>query len=106
MPNLFLETFDLSPSFLWIVAVAVFVVGAFLYYSFIGQKPEARENHDLRSHIVNDSNYNVSREGVDGHRAEDMSSEEAQQVAEGMKENGTIPSRDEFFELRDSMNKS
>lgn len=100
MSTLLLQAYDVSAPFLWIVGVLVFLTGAFLYFSFLRKKPKSE---DLRSQIVNDSNYNVNHVGVDGHRAEGMTAEEAKRLVKGMKDEGSVPSRDEFFTLRDVM---
>lgn len=88
-------------------AFVLIVIGAFYFRKILrDQREREANNKDLRSHIVNDSNYNINHEGIDGHRAENnMTAEEAEAAIDGLKESETIPSREEFEDLRKNLNK-
>lgn len=90
----------------WIAGAAVVLIIAYFYYKKLLADRARREaiNHDPRSHVVNDSNYNIANEGIDGHRDSGLDKEGAQEVVDKMKETGTIPSREEFHELREDLN--
>lgn len=86
----------------WIAGAAVVLVVAYFYYRKIlaDRAERAAINHDPRSHVVNDSNYNIAHEGIDGHRDQDLNKAGAEEVIDKLKETGTIPSREEFNALR------
>lgn len=107
MMYLLLQVAGIPSTVVWIIAIVVLVIAGTLYFRKILRDQRKREaiNHDPRSHAINDSNYNIAREGIDGHRTENMSATEADHVVEGFRETGEIPSREEFEALRDNQDK-
>lgn len=89
----------------WIAgAVVVLIIAYFYYRKILAERAERKAiNHDPRSHVVNDSNYNIAREGIDGHRDQGLNEAEAGEVVNKLKETDTIPSRKEFKELREDI---
>lgn len=61
------------------------------------------KNSDPYQNVVNDSSYNIDREGMDGHRSEGLSEDEARRQADTYRETGQKPSETEFRELRKDM---
>ena len=87
---------------------ALIVLGIVFFLTKRAQYTQRAKNvktNDPRHNVVNDSSYNISQEGIDGHRDEHLSSDEARKAAEQMKDTGHIPSDDEFFKLREDMKK-
>lgn len=85
-----------------ILGIVVVITGLILYYLKV-KKDQAKLNaaeHNAYSHTVNDSNYNINREGVDGHRDKDLSKKEAERAVETLKETNEIPSQAEFNEIK------
>lgn len=99
------EGFGANPLFLLIVTL--FLVGMYFYWRKLvaDQKDRKAQAHDPRAHIVNDSNYNIAQEGIDGHRTGEMNAEEAQEVIEKLKASDYVPTRKEFQELRKDLKK-
>lgn len=64
------------------------------------QRAKHLKTNDPRQNVVNDSSYNINREGIDGHRDQNLSEDEARRAVDDMKEGGTLPSDEEFHELR------
>ena len=89
----------------WIAGALIVLVIAYFYYKKIlaDRAERAAINHDPRSHVVNETNYNIAREGVDGHRTQGMNKGEAKEVVDKLKETGTVPTREEFHELREDL---
>lgn len=107
--NTFLQAQPVGYSDLyWIAGAAVVLVIAYFYYRKVLADRAKRDaiNHDPRSHVVNDSNYNVAHEGIDGHRDSGLNEKGAEEVVNKLKDTGTIPSREEFHNLREDMNKN
>jgi len=98
----------LHPDWYWIAGTATVLVICYFYLRYVrkAQQERARKNHDPRSHIVNETNYNLNRRGIEGHRTEANSSEEAAIIIERMKNSGTIPTPKEFHALRQDLRKS
>ena len=78
-----------------------------IFYFFLKQQSKRQEEikaeeHDARSHVVNDSNYNINREGIDGHRDSGLSKKEAEQTVRDFKQgvDRDMPSQEEFNEIR------
>lgn len=91
---------------LWWVLGALIVLAIVFFLTRKAQhKQAAREikTADPRHNVVNDSSYNIAQEGIDGHRDEGLSAEEAKRAAEQMKENGHVASEEEFYKLRKDM---
>jgi len=90
-----------------ILGIVVVIAGLVLYYikNKNDQDKLKAAEHDAYSHVVNDSNYNISREGIDGHRDEGLSKEEAQRAVETLKETNEVPSQEEFDELNKDLKK-
>lgn len=107
MKYLLLQTNELAQDAWWIAGTVVVLLLAALYMRKILADREKRKEilHDPRSHAVNDSNYNISREGMDGHRTEEMNQEEALKVVNGLKDTGEIPTQEEFDKLRKGLKK-
>ena len=85
----------------FLIVAAIVILAGFLYYQKV-KKDQAElkaAEHDPRSHVVNDTNYNIAREGIDGHRNEGLSKAEAKRAVETLKETEQVPSREEFEEL-------
>ena len=91
------------------IAGALIVLVAFYFYTkklAIEQKEREIQEHDARSHVVNDSSYNIDHEGIDGHRTEGLTKAEAQEAVEDFKNSdGPMPSREEFHAVREDLNK-
>ncbi|MEL7159291.1 MAG: hypothetical protein AAFN92_00925 [Bacteroidota bacterium] len=107
MNSLFLQSNELAQDAYWIAGAVIVLLLAILYYRKVkrDQMKRMAENHDPRSHVVNDTNYNINREGVDGHRTDGMDTSEANTVVEGMRATDTIPTDKEFRALREDLRK-
>lgn len=86
----------------WLAGAAVVLVIAYFWTKKIvaDRADQDVKNYDPRSHVINDSNYNIAHEGVDKHRTEGLSKEGAEEVIDKLKKSRTMPSREEFHELR------
>lgn len=105
--RIFLQSNELNEDIWWILG-ALIVLGIIFFLTKRAQyKQRAKhvKTNDPRQNVVNDSSYNISQGGIDGHRDEDLSADEARKAAEQMKETGHIPSDEEFFKLREDMKK-
>ena len=91
----------------YLLILVVVIAAGVLYYRHVKKEQMAREKaeHDAYSHTVNDSNYNINREGMDGHRDQGLSREEAKAQIETLKDANQIPTRDEFGELNKDLKK-
>ncbi|MCP9235043.1 hypothetical protein [Lewinella sp. JB7] len=69
------------------------------------QRAKHLKTNDPYQNVVNDTSYNINQEGIDGHRDEGMTAQEAQRTVDGMHETGHVPSEEEFHELRKDMKK-
>jgi|AntRauTorckE5430_2_1112549.scaffolds.fasta_scaffold00703_10 hypothetical protein len=98
--------FGANPIFL--IVVTLFLIAAYFYWRKLVKEQSARKakEHDARSHIVNDSNYNIAREGIDGHRTQELNEAEAKEVLEKLKASDDMPSREEFHQLREDLKES
>ena len=96
---------SLAEDWPYLLVILAIVVGVVLYYNKAKKdQVELKEaEHDAYSHVVNDSSYNIDHEGIDGHRSEHLSKDEAQQTIDQMKQNGEIPSREEYQDLKDDL---
>lgn len=93
----------LTENLLWIAGALVVLIAAYFYLKKMAIEQEERkiQEHDARSHVVNDSNYNIAREGIDGHRTDDLTTQEAAQTAADFRTtDGAMPTREEFHEVR------
>ena len=102
---IFLQSNELSEDVWWILG-ALIVLAVVFYMTKRAQYTQAAKSAktaDPRQNVVNDSNYNINQEGIDGHRSEGMNADEARRTAEEMKESGHIPTDEEFHDLRDDM---
>lgn len=105
--SLYLQSNELNEDIWWIIG-ALIVLGIVFYLTKRAQytqKAKQVKTNDPRQNVVNDSSYNPAQEGIDGHRDQGLSAEEARKAAEEMKDKGDIPSEDEFFELKKDMKK-
>lgn len=93
---------EILPSWAVLLIVVLIIAGLVLYYNKAkkDQVELKKAEHDAYSHTVNDSNYNINREGIDGHRSEGLSKEEAKRQVDTLKETNQVPSRDEFNDLQ------
>ena len=92
-------------NFGWLIGGLVVLVAAVFYYRKVKKDQlelEAAE-HDAYSHVVNDSNYNIAREGIDNHRTEGLNKAEAREAVEEFKENPEIPSREEYHAVKEGL---
>ena len=98
---------EVLPSWAVLLIVVLIIAGLVLYYNKVkkDQVELKKKEHDAYSHVVNDSNYNINREGIDGHRSEGLSKEEAQHQVQTLKETNQIPSREEFNDLQKDLKK-
>jgi hypothetical protein len=108
MPTLLLQTNELAQDAYWLAGAAVVLLLAALYFRKILADRKERDaiQHDPRSHVVNETNYNIAREGVDEHRDQDLNASEAKTVIENLKATDQIPSSKEFHKLQRDLNKS
>lgn len=102
MPTLLLQTNELAVDAYWLAGAAVVILLAALYFRKILADRKEREaiQHDPRSHTVNDTNYNIAREGVDGHRDEGFDAAAAKNVINNFEETNEIPTDEEFHKLQ------
>lgn len=96
-------------TFLWIAGAAIVLIACYFYLKkmSIEQAELKAKEHDSRSHVVNDSNYNIAREGVDGHRTEELTTAEAKEAAEDFRtgSEGDTPSREEYRDIKRTLGK-
>lgn len=93
---------------LWYMLGALIVLGIVFWATKKAQNTQrARElgKNDPYQEVVNDSSYNINQEGIDGHRDQGMTKEEAERTAENMHDTGHVPSDEEFHELRKDIKK-
>lgn len=105
--SLYLQSNELNEDVWWIIG-ALIVLGIVFYLTKkfqYTQKAKHVQTNDPRQNVVNDSSYNPAQEGIDGHRDQGLSAEEATKAANQMRDEGHIPSDDEFFELKKDMKK-
>ena len=93
---------SLAADWPYLLVILGIIVGLVLYYQKAkkDQIELKKKEHDAYSHTVNDSNYNINREGMDGHRSEGLSKEEAERAVEELKATGQMPPREEFEDLQ------
>ena len=98
---------NLAEDWPWLLLIVAIIAGLVLYYrhNVRAQRELKAAEHDAYSHVVNDSNYNIAREGIDGHRDENLSKEEAKRAVETLKETNQVPSQEEFNELNKDLKK-
>ena len=98
---------EVIPSWVVLIIVVLIIAGLILYYmkNKKDQIELKKKEHDAYSHVVNDSNYNINREGIDGHRDQNMSKAEAERAVETLKETNQIPSQEEFNEINKDLKK-
>ena len=104
MPIL-LQSNELSEDVWWILG-ALIVLAVVFYLTKRAQYTQAAKrakSADPRQNVVNDSSYNINQDGIDGHRSEGLSAEQASRAPEEMKDSGHLPSDEEFHNLRDDM---
>ena len=104
-PSLLLQSNELAEDVWWIVGAAI-VLAIVFFLTKKAQYTQRNKNIDRRDgydKAINKTNYNVSQEGIDGHRTEDLSPEEAREVAKKMRETGQQPTEEEFHDLRKRM---
>lgn len=94
-----------GPDPLYLIVITLLLIVAYFYWRKLVKDQKARKarEHDARSHIVNDSNYNIAREGIDGHRDQGLSKAEAEEVARKLKASGDLPTNKEFYKLREHL---
>ena len=92
----------------WISGAVIVLIICYFYWIKFGRAQNRREeqNKDLRSHIINETNYNIHRDGIDGHRTATRSGKEADNLVDNLKKTDTLPTSQEFHELRDDLRKS
>lgn len=92
----------------WILGAGIVLIICYVYWIKLRRAQERREdqNKDLRSQIINKTNYNIHRDGIDGHRTASRSREEAKKLVDSLKKTDTIPTSQEFHELRNDLRKS
>lgn len=97
-----------GPEPIYLIGITLLLIAAYFYWRKLvkDQKERKAKQHDPRSHVVNDSNYNIAREGIDGHRDQGLNKAEAKETIEKLKESGDMPSRDEFNNLREDLKES
>ncbi|MTB50471.1 hypothetical protein [Lewinella sp. W8] len=106
--NFFLQVNELSVDVWWLLGVAVLAVIFYFTLRYFQQRQQRRraERHDPKAAIVNDTNYNIDRAGMDNHRADTTSPEEAQRAVETLDATDQIPTEEEFGDLRRTLKKS
>ena len=105
--SLYLQSNELSEDVWWIVG-ALIVLAVVFYLTKRAQNTQAAKsakNADPRQNVVNDTSYNINQDGIDGHRSEGMTEQQAERTIEGMEESGHIASNEEFRDLNDDIKK-
>lgn len=99
---------ELSEDIYWVLGAVIVVLICYFYWLRMNKSQRQRRERlqGPREDILNQSNYNISRTGIDDHRTENMSAEEAKNLVDGMKSEGDIPTDEEFHRLRRSLRKS
>lgn len=92
----------------WILGAVIVLLICYFYWLKFNREQKHREriNHDTRSHIVNDSNYNLNRTGIDEHRIATDAPQEAAEGIDNAKKTDSIPTPEEFHELRQDLRNS
>ncbi|THH41296.1 hypothetical protein [Neolewinella litorea] len=93
---------------LWWILGALIVLGIVFYLTKRAQytqRAKHLKNSDPYQEVVNDTSYNINQEGIDGHRSDDLTAEQAQRTTENMKDGGRIPSDEEYHDLKDDTKK-
>ncbi len=105
--SLYLQSNGLTDDLWWILGALI--VLAIVFYmtkrAQYTQRSKEIKTADPRHNVVNDSSYNINQEGIDGHRSDGMTEQEAEQTTENIKKTGHVPSDEEFHDLRDDMKK-
>ena len=80
------------------------IVLALVWYITRRQQSKEASKHaktsDPYQNVVNDSSYNIDREGIDGHRADGLSKDEARRQTDTYRETNELPSEEEFRDLQ------
>ncbi|MGB3798661.1 MAG: hypothetical protein WA952_02535 [Lewinella sp.] len=105
--SIYLQSPGLTDDLWWILGALIVLAAVFYMTKRAQYTQRAKEvkNADPRQNVVNDSSYNDKQEGIDGHRSEGLTKDQAERTAENMKETGHIASDEEFHDLRDDMKK-
>ncbi|WP_157975927.1 hypothetical protein [Lewinella sp. IMCC34191] len=105
--SIFLQSNGYMDDLWWIIGALIVLVVVFYMTrrAQYTQRAETVKNADPRQNVVNDSSYNDKQDGIDGHRSEGFTAEQAERTVDDMEENGHIPSDEEFHDLRDDMKK-
>ena len=105
--SLYLQSNELNEDIWWILG-ALIVLGVVFFLTKRAQHTQ-RAKHlktaDPRQNVVNDSSYNINEESIEDGGDHDLSPEEAHRAIDEMKENGHVPSEEEFHELRKDLKK-
>jgi hypothetical protein len=105
--SLYLQLDGYGGSLLWMLGALIVLVITFLL-TRKAQKDQRSHQQELKDNdpyqkVVNDSSYNINREGIDGHRDENLSAEEARRAVDDLEQTEQLPSEEEFNELRKDM---
>ena len=91
-----------------LIAVGVVVVGiaAYFLYNYYQQNHEERiaKLDTPRNRIVNDTNYNIDNTGVEDEYA-NLNKQEAKTVTQNWEKTGYIPSDEEFYDVKEELDK-
>jgi hypothetical protein len=106
--NFFLQVNELWTDAWWFLGLGLLgIVGYFTLSHFRHRQEQRRaESHDPKAAIVNASNYNISRPGMDEHRTAINTVGEAKRGVEALKSSGELPTREEFARIRRQLKKS
>ncbi|WP_157974236.1 hypothetical protein [Lewinella sp. IMCC34183] len=105
--SLYLQSNELSEDVWWILGALIVLAVVFYLTKRAQNTQRAKEvkTNDPRQNVVNDTSYNINQDGIDGHRSENMSPDEARRTIDDMKETGHIASDEEFRDLNDDLRK-
>lgn len=92
----------------WFIG-ALIVLGIVFYLTRKAQHTQRAKNlktNDPRHNVVNDSSYNIHEDTIkqEGDDRE-LTAEEAERVTQDMKDQGHIPSEEEFYDLKEARKK-
>lgn len=100
--QILLQSNELAQDITYLIPVIAVLVAIFFLTRYY-QRRQVEHQEDLkdpRNNVVNDSNYNINREGIDGHRTDVTSPEEAKKAIETLKKTGEMPTDEEFHDLK------
>ena len=100
--QILLQSNELTQDIMYLLPVVAVLAAIFFLTRYYQRRQvdHQEELKDPRSNVVNDSNYNINREGMDGHRTDTGSPADTKAGIKTLKETNEIPTDKEFYDLK------